>query len=80
VADKKKISFATKYISNEYLLNEVSVEGKKSRKLNFRLGNFRYLDDCHLAIVTDIGAGLVFPILVFVNICRETREMFRRNF
>ncbi len=45
MADKKKISFATKYISNKYFLNEVSVEGKKSRKLNFRLGNFRYLDD-----------------------------------
>jgi len=51
VADEKKISYATKYISNRYFLNEVSVEGKKSRKLHFKLGNY----DLYAAQIMTIG-------------------------
>lgn len=51
MADEKKISYATKYISNRYFLNEVSVEGKKSRKLHFKLGNY----DLYAAQIMTIG-------------------------
>ncbi len=34
----RKISFATKLLSNHYYLNEVSVEGKTTSKFNFKIG------------------------------------------
>src|ERR1700680_4861461 len=40
MATYKKVGSTTKYLSNRNYLNEISVEGKKTSKFNFNIGNY----------------------------------------